>query len=244
MDEYGSGAFDHRHAIKVNFIYEIPFLKKQKGLLGKVVGGWQLSSFYQAYSGHPIEIYNARQHFRGNALDPNGIPENIDGDYNLDGVLIDHPVFMGSSFDSAYSNNSPADGIFKDNNRIGCGFPDAKSTNIAECNASYGVDTPNRLFVNPPGYGVRFGSLGRNAFYGPWFNGLNAAIHKNFKVSENMKLQLRFEALNALNHPNFDYIDTDLGSEQFGRAQQVVGYHDHNNGSPARRIQMGARLQF
>src|SRR2546425_7205170 len=109
---------------------------------------------------------------------------------------------MGSSFDSVYSNNSPADGIFTDNNRIGCGFAGAQSTNVTKCNSANGVTTPNSLFINPPGYGVRFGNLGRNVFRGPWFNGLNAAIHKNFKINENMKLQIRFEALNALNHPN------------------------------------------
>src|SRR5205823_4961989 len=120
-------------------------------------------------SGHPIDVYVSRSRNVGNANDPNGFRENIGGDYNLDGVLNDHPNFVGSSANAAYSHFSPADGIFTDNRRIGCGFPGAKSTNIAACNSSFGVTTPNALFINPPGYGVRYGTLGRNLFRGPWF---------------------------------------------------------------------------
>ena len=50
------------------------------------------------------------------------------------------------------------------------------------------------LFVNPPGNGIKFGALNRNQFRGPWFNGLNAALFKNFRVTESMKLR-RFAEL-------------------------------------------------
>src|SRR5437660_9596985 len=61
--EKGSGAFDHRHTLKLLFSYEIPFMRSQQGILGKVAGGWQLTGFYQAYSGHPIEVYSSRNRF-------------------------------------------------------------------------------------------------------------------------------------------------------------------------------------
>ena len=119
---------------------------------------------------------------------------------------------------------------------MGCGFTGAKSTNISACNASYGVTTPNSLFVNPPGYGVHFGELGRNVFRGPWFNGLDGALLKNFKVTEVVRLQLRFEAINLDNHPSFDYINTNLNSGAFGKAAGVV--------TDARHLQLGARVTF
>ena len=236
--EYGPGAFDHQKNFKGIFTYELPFLKNQKGILGQILGGWTVSGFYQGYSGHPIEVYLSRSRFVGNATDPNGFRENIGGDYNLDGVLNDHPMFIGTSAGAVYSGFSPADGIFTDNHRIGCGFPGAKSTNIAACNAAFGVSTPNTLFINPPGYGVRFGDLGRNLFRGPWFNGLDGSVHKNFKLGEAVKLQLRFEALDLMNHPNFDGINTNLNSGSFGKAALLVG------SAPSRRLQLGARIEF
>ncbi len=241
--DYGPGAFDHTHTFKLNFVYEIPFFKAQQGFFGQALGGWQLSAFYQGYSGHPLEIYNSRARKRGNAKDPNGFLENIGGDYNLDGLGHDRPDYTGTSFSAAYSNNSPADGIFKDNNPIGCGAAGQTSTNIAKCNAANGVTTPNTLFVNPAGNGIRFGNLGRNTFRGPWFNGLNSSLTKSFKIRESLKLQVRFDALNVLNHPNFDNFDTNLNSSNFGRALSLVG-DSFDTAAVARRLQLGARIVF
>lgn len=235
--EKARAGFDHTHGLKLNVVYEIPFMRSQNGFLGHVLGGWQLSTFVQAYSGHPLEIFNGRARRKGNAKDPNGFPENIGGDYNLDGIRNDHPDFVGF-VNAAYSHASPADGIFKDNNPIGCGFPGAKSTNIAACNKAFGVTTPNSLFVNPAGYGVRFGNLGRNVFQGPWFVAMDAGLMKNFKITEATKLQFRAEAFNVGNHPNFDGIDSNLNSSKFGQAQILVG------SAPARRFQLGLRLSF
>jgi hypothetical protein len=238
--EYGPGAFDHQKNFKAIFTYEIPFFKDQQGFLGHALGGWQLSGFYQGYSGHPVEVYNGRGRYAGDALDANGFKENLGGDYNLDGVSNDHPNFIGTNASAVYSNASPADGIFTDNNLIGCGFAGAQSSaaKIQACNSNYGVTTPNSLFVNPPGTGIRYGTLGRNLFRGPWFNGLDGSLMKNFKLRESVKLQVRFEALNLDNHPNFDGIDTNLNSGSFGKAQILVG------AAPSRRLQMGARITF
>ncbi|MFN7923121.1 MAG: carboxypeptidase regulatory-like domain-containing protein [Bryobacteraceae bacterium] len=48
--------FDTRHQAVVNFIYEIPFLKGNKGLVGTVAGGWQLSGVMQFQKGTPGTI--------------------------------------------------------------------------------------------------------------------------------------------------------------------------------------------
>lgn len=249
--EYGPAGYDHTHSFKFNYVWELPFLRTSKGFAGKVLGGWQLSGFYQAYSGHPLQIYSSQRRYKGDATDSNGVPENLGGDYNLDGVYNDHPVYAGSG--SPYSSGSPADGIFRDNNLIGCGFAGQLSSSaaVAACNDANGVTTPNSLFVNPPGEGVKFG-MGRNNFRGPWFNNFDAAILKNFSITERVKLQFRAEAINALNHPNFDGIVTDVRSGNFGRAQVVLGdggyygpggYGSWSNGV-ARRFQFALRLSF
>ena len=65
-----------------------------------------------------------------------------------------------------------------------------------------------------------------------------AALLKNFKVTESVRAQLRFEALNADNHPNFDGIDSNLNSGTFGKAQILIG------NAISRRLQLGARVTF
>jgi hypothetical protein len=48
-----------------------------------------------------------------------------------------------------------------------------------------------------------FGNLGRNALRGPQFKQWDFAIYKNTSITEHLKLQLRAEVFNVLNHPNF-----------------------------------------
>lgn len=229
---YGRGAEDHRHAYKFNVTYELPFLKEEKGFVGHALGGWSLGSFFQFYSGHPIDVHDGRGTYAATALDPNGIPYNIGGDYNLDRVSNDHPIFIGGNMNSVYSSGSPADGIFKDNNIIGCGFKGMPTTisaaDIAACNVNFGVGTPNSLFVAPPYPGsgplyARYGTLGRDVFNGPRFVDLDLGVHKTFKLKESMSLRFSAEAQNLANHPNFDAIDSNLGSGTFGQAQIVDG---------------------
>jgi len=48
-----------------------------------------------------------------------------------------------------------------------------------------------------------YGNLGRNALVGPPFKQWDLAIYKNTSITERLKLQLRAEFFNILNHPNF-----------------------------------------
>jgi len=48
-----------------------------------------------------------------------------------------------------------------------------------------------------------YGNLGRNALHGPTFKQWDLAIYKNTAITERLKMQLRAEFFNVLNHPNF-----------------------------------------
>ena len=46
--------------------------------------------------------------------------------------------------------------------------------------------------------------MGRNLFTGPGYFNLDLGVTKVFQVSEKVRVQMRAEAFNALNHANFD----------------------------------------
>ena len=79
----------------------------------------------------------------------------------------------------------------------------------------------------------------RNALRGPGFWNLDTALLKNFRLpwSETQRLQIRWEAYNALNHHSFGLPSSvDIGATNFG---QVTG-----SASNARVMQFGVRWDF
>lgn len=66
--EYGRAQLDRRHALRINYIYELPFYKDQQGFAGKILGGWQISGITQYQSGLPFTLTMA-----GGVYDPAGL---------------------------------------------------------------------------------------------------------------------------------------------------------------------------
>ena len=48
-----------------------------------------------------------------------------------------------------------------------------------------------------------FGNVGRNSVYGPGFTNADLSLVKNTKISERLNLQIRADAFDVLNHPNY-----------------------------------------
>jgi hypothetical protein len=54
--EYSRAALDRRHVFTLNYIYELPFYRDQKGFAGKLLGGWETTSIITAQSGLPFTV--------------------------------------------------------------------------------------------------------------------------------------------------------------------------------------------
>ncbi|HEY2392215.1 MAG TPA: TonB-dependent receptor [Candidatus Angelobacter sp.] len=50
---------------------------------------------------------------------------------------------------------------------------------------------------------LTFGNMGRNSVYGPGFANMDLALAKNTKISERLNMQIRVDAFDVLNHPNY-----------------------------------------
>jgi hypothetical protein len=49
--ERSHASFDRNHILAMSYVYNLPFFRTQSGLIGKLLGGWQLSGIVQAQSG-------------------------------------------------------------------------------------------------------------------------------------------------------------------------------------------------
>jgi hypothetical protein len=67
-----------------------------------------------------------------------------------------------------------------------------------------------------PNFGF-FGNARNGTIRGPGYTSLTLSLYKSFPIYDRFNLQFRAEAFNALNHPNFNNVDTGLGDGSFGQ---------------------------
>ena len=70
--------------------------------------------------------------------------------------------------------------------------------------------------LGPIGIYTRPGNFARNTLHGPGYNQLTASLFKNVPITEKVIGQLRFEAYNVLNHPQFTNPDAGYTDANFG----------------------------
>jgi hypothetical protein len=110
-------------------------------------------------------------------------------------------------------------------------------------------------FINQgsPGYpAIGFGNLGRNTIIGPGFSNLDLALVRNIRFRERMNFQIRADAYDLLNHPNFTspsltLAGTDVGTfATIGTVGQITGGTRAPSGDfgSSRQIQLALKLQF
>jgi hypothetical protein len=54
--EYGLATYDRKSVFNLNFVYMLPIFTTQKGLMGKSLGGWEVSGIAQYYTGLPYTV--------------------------------------------------------------------------------------------------------------------------------------------------------------------------------------------
>jgi hypothetical protein len=53
---WGPSSFDRRHILVETWTWDVPFLRKNTGVLGSTLGGWQVSGIWRYQSGTPLTI--------------------------------------------------------------------------------------------------------------------------------------------------------------------------------------------
>jgi hypothetical protein len=80
-----------------------------------------------------------------------------------------------------------------------------------------------------------FGNAGRNVINGPGLVNVDVTVSRNFDIRERIRLQLRGEAFNVANHPNFNYPNATTNTSAAG---QITSAND------PRQIQVALKLVF
>jgi hypothetical protein len=75
--------------------------------------------------------------------------------------------------------------------------------------------TASAFTANLPG---AYGNLGQASLVGPGYFSVDTALSRYFNIPrhESQRVEVRFEAFNALNHTNFNTPTTNVSSSSFG----------------------------
>ncbi len=227
---WGPSDYDTRHVMTINYLYELPFLKNSSTLIGKLLGGWQVSGITQFQTGNPCGIAFNNDYVgvgQDGSMDAstNGLPYG--GSSNCPGgqywVVNGDPKLMktfgpnGQWFQTCLVN-VPA----------GQKCPDGTL-------AFNGDD--ERIF-RPPTQGQFNLQKGvRGLIYRPGLQNWNIGLYKKFPISERIGFQFRAEAFNAFNHPNWGSPGMNPNATStFGK---IVGKTDD-----VRNLQLSLRFYF
>ena len=90
--------------------------------------------------------------------------------------------------------------------------------------------------------GNNFGNVGRNSVVGPGFSNVDLALFKNTKITERVSVQIRTDAFDLFNHPNYGQPARVFGNANFGT---ISGTRSPTGDSgSSRQLQLALKLIF
>jgi hypothetical protein len=242
--DYSRPQYDRTHTFNFNAIYELPFGKGKKffndnSAVDWIFGGIQVSSIVTLSSGVPMSIIDssgtlnrtARSTWQSatSSMSPQELKK-------ITGVFVTPNGVFGIDPSHLFAQGS--NGL-----RVDLTQPLPAGVTVQSIR---GANTPDQapfagqiFFYNTAG---STGNLPRNFFNGPKYMNWDAGISKNIRFSEDMRLQLRMEAFNVLNHANF--YPNDLTQVFNVNNTSSFGKLTGTNGYLPRIIQFGARFDF
>lgn len=203
---------DRTHRTSFTYVVESPFYRDQRGVLGKILGGFQLSGVTSFESGVPFTVTNG--------FDADGIGGNADrptfnpnGQRGVRAVPVVEPATLPNpnGVPNATIPNPNFGAIIRyENPEIIVGFNPCNTPNCTPTPIFQTIDPRTAQFiVNPAfvagatGSVIRVGDLGRNTERTPSVYNTNLTLLKRTRISETVSFEARTEFFNAFNQPNF-----------------------------------------
>ena len=140
------------------------------------------------------------------------------------------PFTVSDSANAALQANSPPISGFAASRPNLVGDPDGGPRTVEEW-----ISRSAFQRLNPQTQAGQFGNAGRNIARGPSYTNVDLSLARTFALAGGVGLQLRAEAFNVLNHPNFGLPVADLNSPNFGRILSA---------GPPRLVQFAFKLTF
>jgi hypothetical protein len=210
---------DVPHRLSFSGMYSFPigknraFLSNANWLTNAVLGGWQLGGSVQLQSGFPVGNF-PDAFYRGGEIDIPSAERNTSRWFNTAAFqsFYDWPSFLPSGVTTTTATTA--------------------QINAAQTAANTAASPVFHLRTLP----LRFSTVRRD-----YIKNVDLTLLKDIRIRETMKVQLRFEALNAFNEPYFPGPTVAVNNSTFGAINVLTTSNQENY---ARRVQLGAKFIF
>ena len=245
--ERSDSGFDARHVFNAYFVWDIPVMKEQRGVLGHLLGGWQLNGVVRLQTGLPFNpiqqattrnpyedstvmaaFYGSQSQFRPFSANPTA-PLTSVGITDVDACIF-YAKCGTASGQPLLIRSSTGFYLLNDLNKAVPVFTPVTPDKV-------------RFIVNGPGaaqiFGTPFGDVARNSFRGDRIEAFDLSVFKTTKIGERVAVQYRLNMFNAFNHPNFG-IPNSIRLDQAG----TTFFNFQENSGGRRTIEMALRITF
>jgi hypothetical protein len=218
---YGLQSWDRKFTYNVFFVYQPPFYKSQRGIAGRVLGGWSFAPILTAATGLPLLVTpsnNAEQLYGGGQSFGEADGSNFGG--------FENAVFIcgNTRFGNSRHNNVPGSGGVGTNGFAVNLFADPVAVSKCFRNPILGLDDGHN-----GGYG--------NTLRGQPFLNVDLGVSKNVRVTERVSAEFNFIFTNLFNHVYL--YDPYMNLSSLGDWGALEG-----QANVPRQMQFGIRLRF
>jgi hypothetical protein len=218
---YGLQAFDRKFVFNTFAMIEDPWYKSQRGIIGRIAGGWSISPILAIGSGQPLGCGdNQGAQSGGQAF---GAADSSDF-FTTENCVLTKAASGGSA--SLHANTGSNAGT--------SGF------NI------FSNSDATLATLRPPILGLDSNTGGVGVFRGLMYWNMDLRVVKDIKVRERVSLQFQYVVTNLFNHPVFADPFQGDGVTGFGvDPTSAAGFGVVNGqGNNPRQMQFGLRITF
>ena len=244
LAERGVANFSYPNLASVGLVYQIPGYKTQSGLLGRVLGGFEVSTGWAYNNGEP---WTATQSYTASTFTDKSANSTLNTqsycDLGFDAAFVGVDACRPVLSNAAAPTSSVGIYVVDPTRAVtsnGTGYYDYHTVDAnRHLNKTVAPNQVhwlynNRAYANL--VGNPYPGAPRNITRGQSYNNLDAAVIKTINVTEGIGVKLYLNGFNVLNHSFLGTPDTYIEDGTFGSAL--------NNPGNQRNFQLGGKITF
>ena len=235
---------DRKHQITANATYELPagsghqFLGGAPGWVQRVVGKWQVGGIFNIQTGAPLTLMTGVNTITNQGANPTQVGK-IPSDF---GKITKNP--NGVTYFDGYKQIADP-GLAAASPTCAASASACNTLSAGYSNKAILDPKGNMILVNPgPGQG---GTLGYATVRGPGAMYFDMNLVKRVQITETKQFEVRIDAVNILNHPNFappNNTSLSINDASFGTISSLAAGANIGGNGGMRSFIVNTRLNF